>query len=115
WQDCAFKELLVPLNRIAIGKFRHALRLKAEEARRHSEIRHGTPRKLDRELGPHRFEEPPAHNDPQHSQPDLRCLHASPPLAVHGGMLNLDYIHVNPFFHSPALLKYRLTTPLASF
>src|SRR5439155_17375998 len=39
-----FQELLVPSNRIAVGKFRHALRLKCEEARRHSKIRHNAPR-----------------------------------------------------------------------
>src|SRR5919197_224313 len=70
-----FQELLVPVNRIAIGKFRHALRLESKEARRHSEIRHDTPRKLYRELRPHRFEEPCAHYDPQHSEPDVRYLH----------------------------------------
>src|SRR5437870_3516646 len=79
-----FQELLVPVNRIAVGKFRHALRLESEEARRHGEIRHGTPRKLYRELRPHRFEEPCAHNEPQHSEPDLRYLHASPPSAACG-------------------------------
>jgi len=80
-QDGAFQELLVPINWITIGKFRHALRLESDVARRHSEIRHDTPRKLYRQLRPHRFEEPCAHNDPQHSEPDLRCLHASPPSA----------------------------------
>jgi len=77
----AFKELLVPINRIAIGKFRHALRLESDEARRHSKIRHDAPRKLYRQLRPHRLEEPCTHNDPQQSEPDLRCLHASPPSA----------------------------------
>jgi len=32
-QDRIFQELLVPNNRIAIGKFRHAFRLESEEAR----------------------------------------------------------------------------------
>jgi len=80
-QDRAFQELLVPIDRIAIGKFRHALRLESDVARRHSEIRHNTPRKLYCELRPHRFEEPCADNNPKHSEPDLRCLHASPPSA----------------------------------
>src|SRR5262249_27732354 len=83
-QDRTFQELLVPVNRIAIGKFRHALRLESEEARRHSEIRYDPPGKFYRELRPHRFEEPSAHNDPQHSEPDLRYFHASPPLAARG-------------------------------
>src|SRR6267378_1365745 len=38
-----FQELLVPVNWVAVGKFRHALRLESEEARRHSEIRYDAP------------------------------------------------------------------------
>src|SRR2546428_7398348 len=92
-----FQELFVPINRIAIGKFCHALRLESDEARRHSEIRHDAPRQLYRELRPHRFEEPYAHNDPQYSEPDLRYLHASPPSAEQCREISGNGAGVRPF------------------
>ena len=77
--------------------------IRGSAATQRDKARH--PRKLYRELRPHRFEEPCAHNDPQHSEPDLRYLHASPPSAARSwtirmeGMLESGLHHMSRLFH----------------
>ena len=101
WQYRTFQELLIPVNRVAVGKFRHALRLEAEEARQHSEIRYDAHANSTVSL---------VHTALRNHAPTTIRSTASQmcgTFMLHlcqqrhnrdGGMLELDYTNVNAFF-----------------